>query len=640
MRSTAHTAKSSHNDALDGLRLVAVLAVMAFHFGLPHAAAGFLGVDVFFVLSGYLITSLLLTQLEGGHVKVLDFWARRMRRLIPALLVLIGVVVAWGAVMAPSFSRDGLRSDVTATLFYVANWHFISTSTYFANDGVASPLQHMWSLAVEEQFYLVWPLLLLGTGLIVRQPRRRLIAVGALAAAGVVGSAIRLGFLWGSAGQDRAYLGTDSRIFEPLTGALLAVLMTSGSARALITRMHWRLLALGGIGLVWALATLGGASGATSGFADGGAVVVAASAAAIIAAICTRGSAATRALGLPAVAYLGRLSYAMYLWHWPLQVWTARYGWWDLSRLGVPARASVLTVLTVALAALSYHLVETPIRYGSVGRSLVPRRTFVFVPLTLGALFLINSSLVQPRAGAAIGRVTRTIVLVGDSVPQRLSPYLARAAARHGYVVISATRGSCPATGVAVVDRSGKPWGAGVMCATEVPARQDAAIAEYRPALVIWWSRYEIADRVDKAGDPVRFGTPAYWALQKQAFATRTAALTRYGAVVVAVQIERSGLGMSTRCTPAKCGPFLERLIHATAAQDSWNAFLASHTSGAVRSISIQKLVCKDARSPCNDRLQDGSLARPDGTHYAAGIAPLIAQAVIDRALAAAHLSN
>ena len=631
---------SSRNDALDGLRLFAVAAVMAFHFGLPYAAAGFLGVDVFFVLSGYLITSLLLTQLERGHVKVFDFWARRMRRLIPALLVLLGVVVAWGTLVAPSLSRDGLRSDITATLFYVANWHFISTSTYFANDGVASPLQHMWSLAVEEQFYLVWPLLLVGTGLIVRQPRRRLIAVGALAGAGVIASAIRLGLLWGSAGHDRAYLGTDSRIFEPLTGALLAALMMSASVRARITRVHWRLLGVGGIGLVWALATLGGPGGATSGYANGGAVVVAASAAAIIAAIATRGSTATRALALPAVAYLGRLSYAMYLWHWPLQVWTARYGWWDLSRLGTPARASVLTVLTVALAALSYHLIETPIRYGSIGRSLVPRRTFVIVPLVLGAFFLINSSLVQPRAGAAIGRVTRTVVLVGDSVPQRLSPYLARAAAHHGYIVISATRGSCPATGVAVVGRTGKPWGAGVMCATEVPARQDAAVAKYRPALVIWWSRYELADRVDKAGDPVRFDSPTYWALQKQAFAMRTAALTRYGATVVAVQIERSGLGMSTRCTPARCGPFLERLIHATAAQDTWNAFLASHTSGAVRSISIQRLVCKNAKSPCNDRQPDGSLARPDGTHYAAAVAPFIAQAVIDRALAAAHLSN
>ena len=556
------------------------------------------------------------------------------------MLVLIGVVWPGAHSSPPSFSRDGLRGDITATLFYVANWHFISTSTYFANDGVASPLQHMWSLAVEEQFYLVWPLLLLVTALIVRQPRRRLIAVGALAGAGIIASAIRLGLLWRSAGQDRAYLGTDSRIFEPLAGALLAVLMTSSSVRVLITRAHWRLLAVGGIGLTWALATLGGPGGAKSGYANGGAVLVAVSAAAMIAAIATRSSTATRALALPAVAYLGRLSYAMYLWHWPLQVWTTRYGWLDLSRLGTPARHPSSLCLTVALAALSYHLIETPIRYGSIGRSLVPHRTFVVVPLTLGALFLINSSLVQPRAGAAIGRVTRTIVLVGDSVPQRLAQYLARAAARHRYVVISATRGSCPATGVAVVDQTGKPWGAGLKCATEVPARQDAAIAKYRPALVIWWSRYELADRIDQARNPVRFDTPAYWALQKQAFATRTAALTRYGAIVVAVQIERSGLGMSTRCTPTKCGPFLKRLINATAAQDTWNAFLASHTSGAVRSISIQKLVCKNRKSPCNDRLRDGSLARPDGTHYAAGVAPIIATAVIDRALAAARLSH
>jgi hypothetical protein len=270
----------------------------------------------------------------------------------------------------------------------------------------------------------------------------------------------------------------------------------------------------------------------------------------------------------------------------------------------------------------------------------------VIVPLLLGALFLVNSSVVQPRAGAAIRtvthapRTTRTIVLVGDSVPQRLSPDLARAAATHHYVVISATRGSCPATGVAVVGVTGRPWGAGVVCATDVPARQDAAVAKYHPALVIWWSRYEMADRVDAHGKPARFDTTPYWDLQKHAFATRTAALTRDGATVVAVQIERSGLGMSTRCTPAHCGPFLDRLIHATAAQDTWNAFLASNKSGRVRSISIQRLVCKDAKSPCDDRLRDGTLARPDGTHYAPSVAPLIARAVIDRALAAAGLSK
>ena len=626
----------SRVDALDGLRLLAVAAVMAFHFGLPHAAGGFLGVDVFFVLSGYLITSLLLTQVERGRIRVFEFWTRRMRRLIPALLVVLGVVLGWSAVVAPSVSRDGLRGDITATLFYVANWHFISTSTYFASDGVPSPLQHMWSLAVEEQFYLVWPLLLGLAALVVRQPRRRLIAVGAIAGAGLVASAIRLSMLWATAGQDRAYLGTDSRIFEPLAGALLAVAMTSASVRGVISRAHWLLLALGGAGLWWALATLGGPGGATRAYADGGALVVAASTAAVIAAIATRGSTATRALALPAVAYLGRLSYGMYLWHWPLQVWTEKYGWWDLSGLGLAARASVLTLLTVGLAALSYHLVEAPIRYGSVARFLAPRRAFVAVPLVLGAMFLVNTSVVLPRAGAATGTgVTRTIVLVGDSVPQRLAPDLTRAAATRGYVVISATRGSCPATGVAVVGPTGRPWGAGTACATDVPARQDAAVAKYRPALVIWWSRYELADRVDARGNPVPFDSPAYWALQRQAFAERTAALTRYGATVVAVQIERSGLGMATRCTPAKCGPFLERLIRATGAQDTWNAFLASHTGGPVRSISIQSLVCRNAASPCDDRLPDGSLARPDGTHYSPAAAPAVARAVIDRALTA-----
>jgi peptidoglycan/LPS O-acetylase OafA/YrhL len=602
---------------------------------------------VFFVLSGFLITSLLLRQVERGRIDVLDFWTRRLRRLIPAVLALMTVVLIWGAVVAPSVSRDGLKGDVTATLFYVANWHFVSTSTYFASDGVASPLEHMWSLAVEEQFYLVWPILLGLIALFVREPRRRVIAIGLLASAGIVVSAVRLGTLWASSGQQRAYLGTDSRIFEPLTGALLAVLLTSASLRALIARAHWHLVAAGGIGLILALATLGGPGGATRGYAYGGAVAVAASTAAIVGAVATGGSVATRVLALPVVAYLGRLSYGMYLWHWPLQVWTERYGWWDLSRVGTPVRALVLTALTVGLAATSYHLIERPIRYGSGARWLVPHRTLVAVPLLLGAMFLVNTAVVVPRAGAALGvtrtpgarsNVTRTIVLVGDSVPQRLAPDLARAAARHRYVVISATRGSCPATGVAVVGPTGKPWGAGKACATDVAARQDAAIARYHPALVIWWSRYELADRVDANGRPVAFATAAYWTLQRKAFATRTAALTRHGAIVVAVQVERSGLGMSTRCTPGNCGPFLRRLIDATAAQDTWNAFLASHTAGRVRSIAIQGLVCHDAASPCNDRLRDGSLARPDGTHYAPGAAPAVATAVIDRSLSAAGL--
>jgi peptidoglycan/LPS O-acetylase OafA/YrhL len=632
--------RRGRNDALDGLRLLAVAAVMAFHFGLPHAAGGFLGVDLFFVLSGYLITSLLLVQVDDGRVDLLGFWTRRLRRLIPALLALMVVMVAWGALAAPSVLRDHLRGDITATLFYVANWHFVSASSYFASDGTRSPLEHMWSLAVEEQFYLAWPILLAVVAVVARQGRQRRIAVAVLAATGFAVSLARLATLWSASGPDRAYLGTDSRIFEPLTGALLALLITSPRLRATLVRFHWPLLALGAVGLGWGFATLGRATGATTAYADGGGLVVALAAAAVIAATSTRNSRPTRILAWPAIAYLGRLSYAMYLWHWPLQVWTQRDGWWDLSGLALPARVAILTGLTVALAALSYHLIEQPVRYGRLSRILAPRRTLVAVPLLLIVLFAVNANLVVPRAGAAIGRVTRTIVLVGDSVPQRLGPDLARAAARYGYVVISATRGSCPATGVAVVDAAGRPWGAGTVCAHDVPARQDAAVAAYHPALVVWWSRYELADRVDARGRPVAFASPAYWALQQQAFAARTAALTRDGAIVVAVQVERSGLGMATRCTPAKCGPFLRRLINATAAQDHWNQFLASHTRGSVRSISIEDMVCRDNASPCDDRLRDGTLARPDGTHYSPEAAPAVARAVIDRALAAAGLSS
>ena len=458
----------SRNDSLDGLRLLAVAAVLAFHFRLPHAGAGFLGVDLFFVLSGFLITSLLLGQVRQGRVGVADFWTRRARRLVPALIPVVVAVLVWGAVVAPSVSRDRLRGDIGSTLLYFANWHFINASTYFANDGVVSPLEHMWSLGVEEQFYLVWPLLLAVVAILLRSPRQRLVAVGLLAGAGVAVSVWRLGSMWGG-DPNRAYLGTDSRIFEPLAGALLAVLITSPRARSAIGRAHWPLVLLGAAGLAWALATLGGPGGATSAYAHGGAAIVAASATAVIAAFACATSGATRMLALRPVAYLGRLSYGIYLWHWPLIVWTGYRGWWDLTGLGTPLRAFLLTVATVALAAASYHLVESPIRYGTIGRFLVPRRTFVVLAGVLTALFFVNQNVVVPHAGAALGRTTKTIVLVGDSVPQRLAPELSSAAARHGYVVISATRGSCPATGVALVNALGKPWGPGPKCATDVP---------------------------------------------------------------------------------------------------------------------------------------------------------------------------
>ena len=154
----------SYHPALDGLRAVAVLAVIAYHDAYAWAAGGFLGVDAFFVLSGFLITTLLVLEFRRADtINLLAFWGRRLRRLLPALLLVLLAVAVYGAAEVPSIQLSALRGDSLASLFYVANWRFISTgSSYFDMFIAPSPVRHLWSLAIEEQFYLVWPLVVLG----------------------------------------------------------------------------------------------------------------------------------------------------------------------------------------------------------------------------------------------------------------------------------------------------------------------------------------------------------------------------------------------------------------------------------------------------------------------------------------------
>src|SRR5271166_4220540 len=182
----------SYVPALDGLRAVAVLGVMLYHGGAPLSAGGFLGVNVFFVLSGFLITSLLLGEwTKRLTIRLGQFWTRRARRLLPALLVLLVGVAVYAKVFASPGQFPNLRLDTLSSLFYVANWHFIFAGTSYFDQTVTSPLAHMWSLAIEEQFYIVWPpvvLVLLRLGAKLR-PSRRLWPVLGVAIAGALGSA-------------------------------------------------------------------------------------------------------------------------------------------------------------------------------------------------------------------------------------------------------------------------------------------------------------------------------------------------------------------------------------------------------------------------------------------------------------------
>jgi peptidoglycan/LPS O-acetylase OafA/YrhL len=609
------------NAALDGIRAVAVVAVIAFHFGVPGANGGFLGVDLFFVLSGYLITSILLRQVENGGVRLTSFWTRRIRRLAPAIVLMLGAMIAWGAFGASMTSRDALRADITATLAYIANWHFISTSTYFQATGDESPLLHMWTLAVEEQFYVLWPLTLFLIALLV--PRRaRLTLIAGLAVSGVLISAWRLQSLWaGSETVDRAYMGTDSRMFGPMVGALVAIVLMRFPRLGSSRWPNTAIMLTGFTILLWGMLVLGSVNGPSETYPRGGALLFALGSGAVIWALSTRASRPSAILALAPIAYVGRISYGIYIWHWPLIVWAER-GWIDLSGFPTVPRDIVLTTAIVAVASFSYHAVEKPVRYGTIGRHLAGRRIALLLPAVLGTMIAINTSVVVPHAGAevtmktaaGVPRVTKTVILVGDSVPQVLSSEFAHASAKRGWVTLSATSGGCPATAVSKVLSSGE-YLADNSCPT-VAVKQDRRVEKYRPALVIWWSRYEIAPRPGPGGNVMLPGSGAYWRAQKDSFEKRARELTKLGARLVTVQIEPPGRDLAVRNPTERQFLVGQTLLHRPGIVNTWNAFLASHKGPKVFSISIRHLVCHDDRVPCDDRLANGESARPDGVHY------------------------
>jgi peptidoglycan/LPS O-acetylase OafA/YrhL len=222
--SEARTNSGGYMPGLDGLRALAVFAVIAYHLNLPWAPGGLLGVDLFFVLSGYLITNVLLTQWNRlGTIDLKDFWLRRAKRLLPALFVMLAGTLFWAALAAPE-RMAALRQEVLAGVFYSSNWYLIFHEvSYFERFGPPSPLGHLWSLAVEEQFYLLWPLLL-GLGLRrLPRPRRSWLVGGTILIA--LASVVAMALLY-QPGHDpnRVYYGTDTRAFALLVGAVAAMI--------------------------------------------------------------------------------------------------------------------------------------------------------------------------------------------------------------------------------------------------------------------------------------------------------------------------------------------------------------------------------------------------------------------------------
>jgi peptidoglycan/LPS O-acetylase OafA/YrhL len=344
---TGHT---PHLAVLDGLRGAAILGVLLFHTG--HLSGGFLGVDLFFALSGYLITDLLLREVEAtGSASLIAFWGRRIRRLLPALAAMLaGVTVLVWAVGSPEMVRTTLADGPWVQLNLV-NWHLLAESAgYWDRFGPARVFEHLWSIAVEEQFYLVWPVLLL---VIARYGRRvdRWVAVAALAA-----SVVSLVLMITLAGADpsRVYTGTDTRAFSLLLGAMVA----TRPMRALMARMPGRAAGTAtaslavGIGVLWGLA-----DGVDSRWLFTGGLFAHSLAAALLIGACVRAprTVVARVLAWRPLRWLGLISYSLYLWHWPVFVLLSPQRGW--------IRTAAAYALAIGLAALSKYLVEDPIRF-------------------------------------------------------------------------------------------------------------------------------------------------------------------------------------------------------------------------------------------------------------------------------------
>ena len=429
------SARSSlpHRRALDGVRGAAVIAVLLFH--ADKLSGGYLGVDLFFVLSGYLITSLLLAEAGStGTVRLLGFWARRARRLLPALFLVLAFVGVYASVIAAPSELHRIRADALATLAYVANWRFVfGKFDYFALFASPSPLNHTWSLAIEEQFYLVWPLVFVGVLVWGRRHEhgepatpnataRRMFWVSLVLACG--SAALALGLWATSQNATRIYYGTDTRAASILLGAALgAFLAWRGPASTRRARFAVESSAVVGVGvLAVAWYRLSGAN-----LYRGGLLACAVAGVAVIAAAAhPRPGPVARVLSFAPFVGLGIISYGLYLWHWPI------YLWLNADRVGVDGWPlfAVRMAVTLPVALTSFFLVERPIRRGALKASTLRWVTPLAATALVAVTFATTAGYVPETSSSEAGvsnstdaahlarahTGTRRLMVVGNSV--------------------------------------------------------------------------------------------------------------------------------------------------------------------------------------------------------------------------------
>ncbi len=508
---------------------MAVLAVFGYHLGFRQLKGGFLGVDVFFVLSGFLITSLLLLEhARTGRISLVRFWGRRARRLLPALLLVLVAIALWESATAATFELPQRRSDLLWALFYGSNWNLVaSAQDYFAQYQTASLVRHTWSLAIEEQFYLVWPVMVLGALWLARGRTRGIVIV---CLGGIAASVGLMWILYSPADPSRAYYGTEARMHQLLIGALLAVLLVRvRSIRR--PRRSGSLATVCGLGvLLLAFASLGDSSGAYyMGLSAG---VAGATAVLIWGLEVAPESLPARALGIAPARLIGKISYGVYLWHWPVilavSAPVAAFAWMP-GALGLDASR---VVFTLAIAGLSYRLVEQPIREGtfpliraSLARSAVAiAAATLVVAVAVVSLTAVPSERAFEPGAAALDRLgcqlevcvryrspdadAPVIAVIGDSVARSLDPGVVELARRMGWTYVVAASDGCRVTHLlTAVDGDTEKY---EPCFEATPGLWRDLLRTWHPDLVLAVDSVELADLVEPSGAVVAAGDPEH----------------------------------------------------------------------------------------------------------------------------------
>jgi len=616
------------------MRGLAVAAVLCFHSELSWARGGFLGVSAFFTLSGFLITSLLLAEhATSGTIRLGSFWVRRARRLLPASYAALGGIVLFGAVVADGDQVRHLRGDVLSALGYVANWRFLldgrSYSDLFRSP---SPVQHFWSLAIEEQYYLLFPLVVAGVMAIGRGRRWLLgVALSALAL-----SAVAISLLVGT--QDRVYYGTDTRAPELLAGALLAVV---AAGRAAPTRRSTiRLLDAAGLGALAAMLVLWSRTAQGDAWLYKGGFALHALLTTVVITAGVYARTLPRLLEWAPLRALGSISYGVYLYHWPVFLWL------DGERTGLAAAPllAARAAVTLAAAALSYRFLEQPIR----SRRMLTGRPRMIAAPALAAVLVVAAVAVtadpppqtivfeavgdappqgpapgppaatriashaDPLSGGHDSRLHRRVdenrplrvMIVGDSVAQTLGRGLERWSADTGRAQVWNVAHRWCGIGRYAARALGRGVESPGAACDDWADRWAEQIREFDPDTVIVLSTiWElVARRLSGWPDFRTPGDPVYDTWITSEYTTAADVLGDRGAKVVWLELP------CTRDAPAEERETVEHY------NDYILPELARRRPGKVELVGFFSRVCPDGRFTSTLGSRDG--ARPDGVHF------------------------